>query len=301
MILTASAAWAWGGSGTANDPYTIESIEDMNQIVESIDAGNSYDGMYFKLVANLDYTNVPVNSDGINFKPLGGNSRFWGNFDGGGNTISGIIVNRSPIKFIYEGKMLKDLTIKDATINCSKNGVGGMVGENAGTVENCHVINMTINGNGYDEIGGLVDNNVGTITSCTSNATITGGGDKVGGIAAYNQRHITNCAYLGTTIEGTRRVAAIAGYWDESTNSSMSGNIYVLNNLKAYCNYYNEGKDEKDNPHQNYYKVTPDNTITITRNGELKSTIGPVSIYDDGVSEENNHFFVEFSFREDVF
>ena len=44
MILTASAAWAWGGSGTANDPYTIESIEDMNQIVESIDAGNSYDG-----------------------------------------------------------------------------------------------------------------------------------------------------------------------------------------------------------------------------------------------------------------
>lgn len=72
-FLTATMASAWNGSGTANAPYLIESIDDMTTLVNAIGNGNNFDNISFKLMADLDYSAIPVNSDGINFKTVGGN------------------------------------------------------------------------------------------------------------------------------------------------------------------------------------------------------------------------------------
>ena len=73
----------WYGAGTASNPYSIRSEEELRELATQVNSGKTYSGSYFRLDADIALT-----SDWI---PIGNETRlFQGNFDGNGKTISGM-------------------------------------------------------------------------------------------------------------------------------------------------------------------------------------------------------------------
>ena len=190
------------GSGTEMDPFLIYTQEDLAGIA----SGSS--GKYYKLANDITLTSdwVPIVS-------------FSGTLDGGGYTISGLNVPGSStpnlggiVNSLKAGATIKYLNvIGSVTSNFVSNPrVGGIVGINEGTVENCtfsgSVTGGEINNSNNGAIGGIVGlNQSGTITGCINNADVSGQGrDKlfVGGITGSNHGTLANCTNTGT-IRGT--------------------------------------------------------------------------------------------------
>ena len=57
-----------GGAGTAESPYLIKTIDDLNKLSADVNRGIDYHGIYFKLESDLDYSGV---TGGSNFTPIG--------------------------------------------------------------------------------------------------------------------------------------------------------------------------------------------------------------------------------------
>ena len=132
----------------------------------------------FKLTNDLDFTNMPdfTNSYGGkftrgNFVPIGANYMFFGHFDGGGHTISGLrcsyVEDKTSVSIglfstvDYSNTIIENLTLVNPNFIGYKKCVGGIVaGINAGTVRNCTVVGGTLNSNGNDKyincVGGIV-------------------------------------------------------------------------------------------------------------------------------------------------
>ena len=190
-----------GSGDSADDPILISTQEDL----EGLGAGGT--GKYYKLENDITLTSdwVPIVS-------------FSGTLDGGDNTISGLNVTGSPANFggivytLKEGATIKNLNvIGSVTSYCVNTArVGGIVGINEGTVENC-TFSGSVTGSKMQfadngAIGGIVGlNQSGTITGCINNADVSGQGrDKlfVGGITGSNHGTLANCTNTGT-IRGT--------------------------------------------------------------------------------------------------
>ena len=81
-----------GGSGTAEDPWQIETIEQLAYLASTVNDGSKsgYPGAYFALTADLDMT-------GVDWTPIGNmtdmenyTTLFLGTFDGQGHTVSNL-------------------------------------------------------------------------------------------------------------------------------------------------------------------------------------------------------------------
>ena len=142
-----------------------------------------------KLVNEEGNTDINITLDNdidlsdIEWTPIGTESRpYTGNFDGGGHTITGLKIDKSGTDYVgligclgSGGKVLTNISVSGA--NC----VGGIAGQNYGTVENCSV-NGTVTGKGFTDTGGIAGSNYGTISGCSAEGTVTGSVN-VGGIA----------------------------------------------------------------------------------------------------------------------
>ena len=189
------------GSGTEMDPFLIYTQEDLAGIA----SGSS--GKYYKLANDITLTSdwVPIVS-------------FSGTLDGGGYTISGLNVPGSStpnlggiVNSLKAGATIKNLNVNGSvTSNYASNArVGGIVGYNYGTVDNC-TFSGSVTGSkmGYSNngaIGGIVGRSDGTITGCINNADVSGQGKNdlyVGGITGSNHGALANCTNTGT-ISGT--------------------------------------------------------------------------------------------------
>ena len=176
-MLTATTAWAQtvqfptasGGSGTADDPYQIKTIDDLNKLAEDVNSETNYRGTYFKLMNDIDMSGVE------NFTPIGLGSFFRGSFDGNNHTISNLTINNTgnyPVGLFGNmwNAVVQNLTIRNANIT-GVGAVGGIVGQNlSGTITNCHVIGATITATytKQTEVGAIIANNVsGSLTGNT--------------------------------------------------------------------------------------------------------------------------------------
>lgn len=122
---------------------------------------------------------------------------FGGTFDGGGHTISGVVISDSvsPAAFfgtLQEGAVVKNLKISGTvTPSGDAQTIGGIVGRNYGTISNC---SFTGNVSGDRNVGGIAGINAasGTIQNCHTSGEMSGENMK-GGIAGYNLGKITSC------------------------------------------------------------------------------------------------------------
>ena len=136
-----------GADGTQAHPYLISTVAELNLLAEKVNAGNSFLGKYFRLMANIEYDSSVEN----NFTPIGFGSDvvFSGYFDGNGYCVSGLNVNKSGESYIgLFGNANFAYIISTVLSGCSFNGrnyVGGIVGKTtSGTLSNCLVLETTV-------------------------------------------------------------------------------------------------------------------------------------------------------------
>ena len=150
-------------------------------------------------------------SEGSQWTPIGpSGTPFTGTFNGGGHTISGLYIDNtnSDYQGLF-GYVGTGGTVQNLTASGTASGdhyVGGVVGYNAGTVENCaNTSDVTGTGSGdYIYVGGVVGYNTGgTVTHCYNTGSVTGSGTSTyaGGVVGYNtDGTVTNCYNTGSVV-----------------------------------------------------------------------------------------------------
>ena len=164
------------GSGTADDPYLINSASDWNMLSVNVAKGQNYSGQYVKLTADIEITDVVGVYEG---KP------FSGTFLGEGHTLTANIRNTDSGKGgIAPFRYVKDATIRDVTVGGTIESNGrhatGLVGFADGTnlIEGC-TVNVTLNIS-TDYAGGIVGHGLASATTIR-NCVFAGIFNNVGG------------------------------------------------------------------------------------------------------------------------
>ena len=220
----------WNGDGTEAAPYEISELSDLMGLSEMVAAGNDFAGKYFVLTQDIDIGNLKQSWNPIgwyqNKADLGKavTNKFRGNFDGAGNTISGLKVvnvahtlNNIGLFGAVEGGSITNLTVD------ADGGVkgGDNVGILAGSVEGDTIIyNVTVTGSisSTGDAGGIAGQVTGdrnakagtvTIENCIADGiTIqaTDDGSYVGGIAGNAQNTNIIDVSVRTYDDGSNRI-----------------------------------------------------------------------------------------------
>ncbi|MBM3316831.1 MAG: hypothetical protein FJY75_03165 [Candidatus Eisenbacteria bacterium] len=138
--------------------------------------------------------------------PIGTSSAnsFAGTFDGHGNAIIGIFINRISdyqALFGYTGSCtIRSIAVEDVDVT-GANIAGSLVGLNRGDVLDARSTG-TVSG-GY-RVGGLVgENNPGTVSASSSSATIQANDGRIGGLVGFNVGGtVVNCFATGQVTGG---------------------------------------------------------------------------------------------------
>ena len=230
-LIEASVDSGWNTGEEVDFPgYTVDA--DGNYTVTTADGLLAWN----KAARNDLSINCTLTKDidltGKEWTPIGtsGNT-YTGTFDGNGKTITGLTVKQEGTNYvglfgyIGTGGKVMNVTLTDVEVT-GRSLVGGVAGQNDGTVENCSVVG-TVTGTGYTDTGGIVGTNYGTISGCKAEGTVTGGESNVGGIAGGS--------YLGSTIEGCYSTAAVSG------DDSVGGVVGSLQNGCSLMACYSTG------------------------------------------------------------
>ncbi len=212
--------------------YHVYTAEGLNEWAAAVAGNNSTS---CTLEADITMP-VPETAGGINWTPISEfNGTFNGTFDGNGHTITGLVVNPSvdySVGFMRDNSgTVKNLTLKDANISGNTD-VGGVVGYNNGTIENCHVTGSSVIMGDNVCVGGVVGENYGTISAChMAKGCSVNGYSFVGGIIGLNKSEgvITGC-YALCSLEGNKYIGGIIGYSDGgSYTACYSKCSYIAN------------------------------------------------------------------------
>ncbi len=236
-----SVSTSLSGSGTADDPYLIQSAADFvyfaNKInaitgdagtINKVDAFNGNNN--FKMTKSIDLNGANLM---IGFHSGYNNYQgFFGTFDGNNCSIRGIAVSKTGGSAALFGCIRG--TLKNLSVYGSVSGdatVGGVV---AYTRENSTLENITsyvtvigtTTGNRKGTVGGIIanqENNGGTIINCVNYGTVTCDSYIVGGIAGSGGASITDCINWGSVTGTNVSVGGISG--STKTSGSISGCI----------------------------------------------------------------------------
>ena len=181
------------------------------------------------LLDSLQYDtegNVSNGSDFITWTPIAdwmGNrtTQYSGTFDGNNKTVSGLYFNGDSTCIGLFGSSESDGNIKNVGVVDSyfkgNDHVGGVCGNNAGTITNCYNAGNLTAIESSATVGGICGyNNGGTVTNCYNTGTVTATGSvaSVGGVCGCSLAPISNCYNIGTvtaTSSGTD-ISGICGY-----------------------------------------------------------------------------------------
>ena len=257
ISFSSYAAWngdatAWTqGDGSEQNPFLIENEAQLSHLQQTVTAGETYQGKYFRMTADLDMGGKQMPSIGHyndyttqeNPELVRESKVFRGTFDGDFHTIDNLtIVSNNAEATLgglglfavsYPETRICNLTLgQGVTVEGSEfDNVGGFVGYSAGgNVENCRILG-TVNGGGMN-VGGIVGSveESMTITGCVNAGRLVGH-SFAGGIVGYaNLSKIQNC-YSSAVISCPLAswVGGILGWAVESTVN----NCYAIGPVEA--------------------------------------------------------------------
>lgn len=176
-----------GSSKAANTILNIASVEEWLQFAENCRLDSYSDGLTVSLQADIDLSDTTF--EGV--------PTFGGTFEGNGHRIKGFLLKldgsvQGLFRYLRETATVRDLAVEGRVSPSGTRGsVGGLTGNNAGTIENCTFIGSV---SGADSVGGLVGINAvsGIIDSCRAEGDVYGK-HFVGGIAGENHGVIRKC------------------------------------------------------------------------------------------------------------
>jgi hypothetical protein len=180
-------------------------------------------------------------------------TKFTGTFFGNGHTIriniKGAQANfQGLFRHIGEGGTVRDLHIA-GNIDCSGSRlVGGIAGENDGTINNCWVSADVSSGwhnsaSAYDaKVGGITGENSGTIQYCCVTGNVKNDDSDVGGIVGCNNKSgtVDNCTFYGVRSSSHSQSNEYIG--DYSGTMTNMHNSFTDSELTEYLNIVNDKK-----------------------------------------------------------
>lgn len=190
---------------------SIGTAEELASFSENCTLDAFSKGLSVTLTANISVT-------GTDFSPV---PIFYGSFDGGGHTISGLDIDSVGSKLglfrrVETGAVVKGLIVSGkASPTGSAGSVGLIAGENRGLISSCSVSGSVTGGT---DVGGVVGKNLagGVVSLCNSEVVVSGS-LHIGGIAGFNAGLIENCVNSGeinTSINGVRPSAGLSEITD---------------------------------------------------------------------------------------
>lgn len=175
-----------GGTGEENDPYQIRTAAQLAYLAQQVNEGTDYKWKHFLLVSDLDLSGKEWTPIGINGKS------FWGGFNGGGHTITGMTItgDRDYVglfgecyNFAAPSSYIKSVTVKGAKIS-GHSFVGAIAGAGA-NISDCYSIENTICA--IRQVGGVCGRLTGNISGCYNSSSVKGNSTTGGimGTASY--------------------------------------------------------------------------------------------------------------------
>ncbi len=257
---------ALNGEGTENNPYLIETVNDLVFFREKVNGGNNYAGKHVKLAADIDLSSIenwtPIGDITYNgkYQPADSTKVFSGVFNGNDKVISNLkiekIIDEDPdtdanvglFGITGKGAVIKNLTLTNVDIKTSGRNVGAL----AGFAYKATLDNITVNGDINIEGG----NNVSGVVSMTryyamsaTNIKVVGndgstivGNNIVGGIFAEiapngSEQTFKNLSVENVAINGVGGVGGIVGLLSLGTvedvtvkNVALTGNTLYQGN-----------------------------------------------------------------------
>lgn len=223
-----------GGNGTANNPYQIETLDDLEWLSLSDTIWN--DSLYFIQIADIDASATSTWNSGSGFSPVGnGTTHFTGHYNGKGHTISGLYINRSLTDYIglfgyASGAAIDSLGMTDCNIT-GKSYKGCLVGKNVSSLINHCFSTGIINGGFSEYVGGLVGQNYRSmLTNCHSTVSVKNSMNYGGGLVGQNNKSsvISNSYSTGSVKGTTSYTGGLAG---DNIDSSKVVNSYSAGNV----------------------------------------------------------------------
>lgn len=225
------------GDGSEPNPYLISCAADWNRVATlAADHALSFRDDHFRLSADINFATtalMPICRDGI--------TRFQGDLDGDGHALTGVTLvdstatgnNLAPIGILGEYGTIRNLTLDATSRIAGYTNAGGIAGQSAGLILNCHNHASVSASNTYS--GGLTGyiitgarfincSNTGSVyVKAGQCGGIAGGGSDIGGIVSncHNSGNITSADRSAGGIVGSARV--------DIRNCSNSGSVRALN------------------------------------------------------------------------
>jgi uncharacterized Zn ribbon protein len=221
----------------------IKTAKDLEEFRDEVNGGNFFQGQTITLIND-------INLSGSKWEPIGKNEKcpFLGVFDGNCKIIDSIKINynadcKGLFGVIGKGGIVKNLNLVNVNIDGSLPGnneiakgsgnsvVGGLVGRNDGTIENCSISGKV---KGGDCVGGLIGHNgiKGIINNCYTNVIVYGNQFAGGFVGVNNGGKIKNCHAMGD-VKGDSTVGGFIGF----NHSSLDEN-----SVNQIANCYSVGK-----------------------------------------------------------
>lgn len=224
-----------GGSGSPSDPFLITTPAQLDSIRDrSGEGGNNYLNYHYALVNDIDvsgYNWQPIGHDTNNGRANFQGERFQGTFNGRGNVIRNLFIDRSNqdyvglFGFLDSSAKVDSLGLEDVRVVGGKN-AGGLVGVNDGTIARSYVAGTVT---GKNRVGGLAGLNRNDIEESYTSVWVTGV-DDVGGLVGENLESNDNIinSYATGAATGNDRVGGMVG-----RNGGMIAYSFATNEVEG--------------------------------------------------------------------
>ncbi len=260
LLVTVALIVVMGGCALPSQNLEIRDWYDLDDIRNNL-------GGHHILMNNLDSTTAGYEelasetaNQGKGWQPIetwGPPFKFKGSFDGQGYEIRDLFINRPDERgvglfgYVGVGGVIKNVGVVNFTVSGSSR-VGGLVGDNAGTVSNSY---SSSNVNGPFGIGGLVGENWGAVSNSYSTGSVTGKW-LVGGLVGINSGTVSNSYSTGSVTVTEFKVGGLVGFnFGTVSNSYSTGSVtggdgvggLVGWNRDTVSNSYSSGNVTGDN------------------------------------------------------
>jgi hypothetical protein len=228
LLITVALIVVMGGCALPSQNLEIRDWYDLDDIRDNLRG-------YHILMNDLDSTTAGYTelasetaNQGKGWQPIETwGHPFKGSFDGQGYEIRDLFINRPDesgvglFGYVGVGGVIKNVNVVNATVTGGRY-VGGLGGENKGTVSNSY---SSSNVNGRFGIGGLMGDNWGSVSNSYSTGSVTGKW-LVGGLVGDNWGSVSN-SYSTGSVTGTEfKVGGLVGFnFGTVSNSYSTGSV----------------------------------------------------------------------------
>lgn len=196
------------GTGTDAAPYLIADYPSLKLIgtFPYVLSGS------YRVTSDIDASPSSSENAGAGFAPIGDSvTQFTGKFHGSGHVIGNLFINRAATNRIGLFGYSSGTVDSVGTPRCAivgQNKVGGVVGENKGTILNCYSTGTI---SGAYMVGGLAGANdsSGLISYCYATGNVSGATD-AGGLVGWIYSAIDH-SYATGAVSGTSNTGGLAG------------------------------------------------------------------------------------------